>query len=203
MGSLISKFTLYELFRILLPGSYLTFLFFELFRSYFHSFSLYWPEITLLAFLSSLIFGIIIYSLDLCRYFKCHIKNLPTNLMESNYPQFYPKNEPDKNEHKYYEWYENAEINSKVKTELQSGLYHLSINIAFVSTIGFLVGLVILSQTNNWFYIIFNFALSIFSLLSAFSIVKKRLSRQWLRNFWEFEEKIILPQLNNLNREEK
>lgn len=198
MGNLISKFNLYELFRILLPGFYLVYLFYELFKDYFINKSglTEWPIVTLIVVIFSLIIGTIIYSLDFCRLFKNVIKNIPTNLMTENYPQLYPKSKERENEHKYYEWYENAELNSKTKTELQSSLYHLSINIAFVALIGISVGLVILSKDcSSWFYIISNIILFFLSLISACCIIKRRLKYQWQRNYWEFEEAIIKPLL--------
>lgn len=138
-----------------------------------------------------MILGIIIYSLDLCRMFKHCIKNMPTNLMTRYYPFLFPADKESENEHLYYEWYENSPLQSRVKTELQSGLYHFTINIASVSLLGILFGTIILVLRNDSFVIILNVILLFLSALAAITLVKKRLNKQWLRNYWEFERDFI------------
>jgi hypothetical protein len=194
MNDIISKFNLYELFRILLPGSYVTMSIYESNKKYFSLEALSTPEIVLISFLSALVLGTIIYSADFCRLFKSIIRNLPTNLLEKNHQIEFPNGKHRENEHKYYSWYENASINSKIKTELQSGLYHMSINIAFVSFISLVLSLF---SKMNLSYLQFSYALFIASGLSAIIIVKCRLSHQWKRNYWEYLEDNDLPNPNS------
>lgn len=200
MGNLVSKFNLYELFRIILPGSYVVYVSHSVYDSWFLKISepTNWLVVTLIALILSLIIGSIIYSLDLCRLFKNCIKTLPTNLMTQNYPELYPhgKDNYRKNEHVYYEWYENSEINSKVKTELQSGLYHMSVNLAFVALIGLTA--IFFTQEPNLFFLRLNFILFILSVISAIVVVNFRLKHQWKRNYLEFEKEVILPKLKKL-----
>ncbi|KUG26974.1 hypothetical protein ASZ90_003177 [hydrocarbon metagenome] len=197
MGNLVSKFNLYELFRIILPGSYVVYVSHSVYDSWLLEISepTNWLVVTLIALILSLIIGSIIYSLDLCRLFKNCIKTLPTNLMTKNYPELYPhgKEYCRKNEHVYYEWYENSEINSKVKTELQSGLYHMSVNIALVALIGLCAAL--FTEEPNIAFLRLNFMLVLLSVISAIVVVNFRLKHQWKRNYLEFEKEIILPKI--------
>lgn len=190
MNNLISKFNLYEYFRILLPGAYLTFLVYIAFKDSFDARigQLHWSNSVLLIIVASLILGSFIYSLDLPRIFKKSINFLPTNLMEINYPDVYTPSNDREIEHIYYSWYEQSDNKSKNKTEILSGLYHFNINFAACSILGIIIGLFILCSKSDGFILYLNLAILFFSALSAFTIVKCRLRFQWQRNFWQFEE---------------
>jgi len=206
MNNIISKFNLYELFRILLPGSYFAFIILDAFHKHF---SLYLNNLDsfgsiLLFTIFSLILGTIVYGLDICRWFKNKIIKMPTNLLEEKHSDLYPNPKKPRrnyqerrNEHKYYEWYENATINSKTKTELQSGLYHLSINFAFVSVWGIGINIIIAIINGKIPITFYNpFSLFVLSSLAALVIVKRRLRHQWERNFWEYEDQKVYNQLD-------
>ncbi len=203
MSDLISKFNLYALFRILLPGFYTVYLVYELFKDSFlkDAKSFEWSIQSLLIFVFSLLIGTLIYTLDFCRAFKNLIDKLPTNLMAKNHQQLYPKDNERENEHIYYEWYENSNLKSKTKTELQSGLYHLSGNFILITTIGIPITVFIYCNQGNSFHLISNGVLFFLSILATFSIVNFRLKYQWQRNYWEFEQEIILPLLETLKNQ--
>jgi hypothetical protein len=195
VNEMLSKFNLYELFRILLPGSYFVYISYELLlvKVKLVPSNYDWPLTTLLGFVLSLISGTIIYSLDVCRLFKVFIKRVPTNLMTEHHPDLYPQGKENErlNEHKYYEWYENCNKKSKTKTELQSGLYHLSINFVFTSVLGLLFSLFVLKNNDLIFEKGLNLAVFCLSVISAIVVVSRRLQFQWERNYWEFEEEVI------------
>jgi hypothetical protein len=190
---MLSKFNLYELFRILLPGSYYTIMVLVYSRICLNDITekYGWPIIVILAFVFSLISGSVIYSLDICRIFKNRIRRMPSNLMSERYPGLYPPEEERLNEHKYYEWYENCNKNSRKKTELQSGLYHLSVNFAYTSLIVVVAGFFVKPYHKNEYIVYFNWAIFVLSSFSAFVVVFCRLQFQWERNYWEFEEEVI------------
>lgn len=192
MDNLLSKFNLYELFRILLPGSYFVYLFFQVFGgNILPGFTNHWwAEIALIYFIFSLLTGTFIYSLDLPRLFKGIIKNLPTNLMSKHHQELYSKLSEREVERIYYMWYENSKSKSKVKTELQSGLYHLSVNFFFVSFLGLVIFL--LKCNCNDYIFRLNTLIMFCSAIASFSIVKFRLSHQWRRNYLEFENEVII-----------
>lgn len=200
MSNFISKFNLYELFRIILPGLYVIYVAYSLQNDWFWETDeeVSWAIVTVIVIIFSLIIGTIIYSLDLCRLFKYCIPTLPTNLMAKNYPELYPpgKENARRNERAYYEWYENSKFNSKIKTELQSGLYHMSVNLAFVALIGLTV--TFFTQEPNISLLRLNFILFILSVISAIVVVNFRLKHQWNRNYFEFEKEVILPKLKKL-----
>ena len=72
MGNFISKFNLYEYFRILLPGAYLTFLIYVVYKCFLtkNLGHYHWSVIILLLVISSLILGALIYSWDFPRFLK-------------------------------------------------------------------------------------------------------------------------------------
>lgn len=195
MGSFISKFNLYEYFRILIPGAYLTFLGYLLFKSPLdnHIGNLHWSNSVLLITISSLVFGSFIYSIDIPRFFKNKIDLLPTKLMESDFPDLFPKTKEMEriNEHQYYQWYEKSENKSKTKTELLSGLYHLNVNFAACSILGLIIGSIICCRDGESNILLMNIVLLLLSSLTAYSIVMRRLQYQWQRNYWEFRYEFI------------
>jgi len=195
MGNFISKFNLYEYFRILLPGAYLTFIVYLVLQSTLDSKigHLHWSNSVLLIVISSLVLGSLIYSFDLPRIFKNKIDFLPTNMMEKEFPNDFPKNKERENEHIYYSWYEKSENKSKTKTELLSGLYHLNVNFAACAILGILLGLYMVLAKCDAFILLLNLFLLLFSSLTAFTIVKCRLRFQWQRNYWQFRDEFILP----------
>ncbi|MCF8239743.1 MAG: hypothetical protein K9J16_00045 [Melioribacteraceae bacterium] len=195
MNAIISKFNLYEYFRILLPGSYLTLIGYLVLQDIFdrNVGHLHWSNSVLLIVIISLVLGSLIYSFDLPRLFRNQINFLPTNLMEQEFPNEFPQDRSRENEHIYYSWYENSENKSKTKTELLSGLYHLNVNFAACAILGILVGLFMVFVKDDGFILFLNIILLVFSSLAAFTIVKCRLRFQWQRNYWQFRDEIILP----------
>lgn len=191
MDSVISKFKLYEYFRILLPGSYLTFL---IYLSYYHTLndifnSFHWSIIALIVIISSLLLGIIVFSLDFARLVKSSY--LPTKIMSAEFPSKYPAKKVRENEHIYFSWYEKSQNKSKTKTELFSGLYHLCLNFLFCSIIGLIIGIIFCCKYNYDFILVLNLILFVMSLSSSFLILNCRLRYQWQRNYWEFRYEYI------------
>ena len=195
MGSLISKFNLYELFRILIPGFYIVFMVYICIGNYIKTQlnEIQWPETTLLVIVFSLIWGGIVFALDIPRFLKGLIKNMPTSLLKENHNDRYGKYSERMLEHIYYEWYENTNIKSKTKTELLSSIYHLAVNFAAISSIGIVVGAIILinSCCKTSFPFISNLILFFSSTLLAIIIVMRRLNHQWFRNYLEFRDSNI------------
>jgi|GEM_PF-2371312 len=190
MDGFFGKFNLYELFRILLPGAYFVYCACD-FLKYFNLLSNAPDNVyiaTLVTFVFSLIAGSLIYALDLCRLFKNCITLLPTKLLEYYYREDFPVDSERLNEHKYYSWYEESKIGNKARVELQSGLYHLSINIAFAALIGIVEGVIICCLFSNNFLLLSNLSLFLLSGLSAFAIVNRRLKWNWQRNYWDYEK---------------
>lgn len=194
MNDIISKFNLYEYFRILLPGFYSVYIIYEWLKSS-NSALLSKNDliISLLIIVFSLLIGTLIYAIDLCRLFKKMNSSLPTNMMEEEYPEKYPKSKKRKNEHIYYSWYNNAPQPIRSKTELQSGLYHLSMNFALVALFGIISCLfrIDFCSIKNIEFLQMNIALFILAVITAFVIVNRRLKYNWLSNYWTFEVEVI------------
>lgn len=191
MREFISKFNIYEYFRILLPGTYLTFIFYF---SFYHQInnillSFHWFLIGLLVIISSLLLGSIVFSLDLARLYSG--KYLPSKLMSAQFPSKFPSSKLRENEHTYFAWYEKSQNKSKAKTELFSGLFHLSLNFLFCSIIGLIMGLFFYCKYTYNVLLIINICLLIMSATSSFLVLFCRLRFQWQRNYWEFRYEYI------------
>lgn len=198
MNTIISKFNLYEYFRILLPGSYLTIHLYFLLQ-YFSSIylvTLPWWLIVLFGLFFSIVFGSLLYSLDIPRLFKYSIGYIPTNLMRKEFPNRYKNFSERELEHEYYQWYEKSTNKSKAKTELLSGLYHLTINLSATAII-VCIAFCVIPNIGCWFIKVLNIIILISSSLSAFLIVNCRLRYQWQRNYWEFRYEFIQQKQEN------
>jgi hypothetical protein len=193
MEGFLSKFGLYEIFRIILPGSYFLFLCYIPSKAALDSFFIqfHWAAIAIVLACCSFALGSLIYALDIARLFKSWIDFLPTNLMCKEFKHLFPPTNVMENEHIYYQWYEKSNNKSKAKTELQSSLYHFALNFSFCALFGIGVGIYMLWKLNTNFVLIINVALFIFTSLSALLIVKVRLRYQWRRNYWEFRYEFI------------
>ncbi len=135
MNSIMSSFKLYEILRIIIPGFYLTSIFYVILKNCF--------ELDEKCFNNDVISGIIfvvfsifiggaLYSIDYPRLFRGIVKDLPTTLMRKNNPELYRGKTDREVEEEYYIFYYTLESDSKIKTETQSGFYHLFLNLSLV-----------------------------------------------------------------------
>lgn len=193
MNNYISEFKLYEIFRILMPGTYTVVMLFSVFDCYM-------PQgndtilVSLMMFILAVFFGSIFYAADLCRIYNItttwkwsnktpdiiKLKFLPTNLMRSLLFENKEILQRDL-EHKYYNWYHFSD--TKTRTELQSGLYHLFTNFLFASLIIF-----VLNKFINDFKDVNMISLyvMVLSILGVLLIYNMRLKHSWERNFAQY-----------------
>ena len=190
MGNYLSAFTIYEMLRIVIPGFYATIMLEEVLRIY-SSENIFSTdknlEYYIIFFITSVILGAFIYSLDFCRIYKNWLDYLPTNMIKEEYPEKIKDYGEREIENLYYRFYYKLPVANKVRTEIQSGIYHLFSSITFASLI-FLILFIILSYScERIIFIRINLYVLLSSLAFTISIYKLRLRYSWKRNFEEFQ----------------
>lgn len=192
MNNILSSFTLYEILRIILPGFYFVINVFLYVQNVFNENEFDSFLIISLSLIFTILVGAAIYSLDLPRWLKPILKRLPTNRMKND-PFFalYNFSEKRGEENLYYDFYYQQNSDLKVKTEIQSGFYHLFINLLFIGLI-FLVlhfhAFFFLEKLSIVLPFLINLVLCFISGISTIIIYKNKLSYSWDRNYNEFKE---------------
>lgn len=188
--NILSSFSLYEIFRVLIPGFYSVIMITDTLNIYkvvseqgMDNFGF-----VLLFTIAAILFGGFLYALDIPRWFSKCFPSLPSNLIKKNKDLANPPNGHNRfEENEYFKFYYKHSSDSKYKTEIQSGFFHLFINISFVSLIGLLVYAIASFYSKNVNpFVIINFIFFIISVLSAFIIYHQKLKYSWQRNYEEF-----------------
>lgn len=194
MNNILSSFTLYEILRIILPGFY----FMTNIAIYcvntvsFHNQTI--PEVyqAIIFITLSILVGGVIYSFDLPRIYKPFLRALPTNRIRRRFNLDNAQIREMDLENLYNQFYYSLAGDSKMKTEIHSGFYHLFINMFFTSFFLAVLFYCILpyhpiltlnlSKANVVIYVI--------CFIGAIITYIQRLRRSFRRNFSEFLESL-------------
>ena len=197
-----SQFTIYEVLRVIIPGFYIITMI-ETINSILVDSKIILFKITVntvdtitITIVLTILIGGLIYSLDLPRMFKDHLKYLPTNMIKNELNADFTGPRHREGENNYYNYYYSLRADRKVKTEIQSGFYHFFINISFISyffSIIFLALFISLYILNSYnakalLYFILNRIILSIGIISAISIYYYRLRFTWLRDFENYRK---------------
>lgn len=189
MGNYLSAFTIYEVLRIIIPGFYLTSMIYVVLTKC-HNICDYCFDNDIILSVVYIVFSIFIggglYSIDYPRLFRSLLNDLPTNLMKKYNPELYRGKEDREIEEKYYNFYYELNNDSKTKTEIQSGFYHLFLSMSLVGLISFIILAFNCCYSGLNFYLWLNFIFIVLGLIFATLIYKVRLKYSWRRNYHEF-----------------
>lgn len=140
--------------------------------------------------IAGILIGGILYSMDIPRWFSKCYSTLPSNLIKKN-NDLSIKDDLNKRyeENEYYKFYYKNSSDSKYKTEIQSGFFHLFVNMSFVTLVATFIYIPVCCLTNNSSpFLIINSTFFIISSLSAIIIYHQKLKYSWKRNYEEFIE---------------
>lgn len=187
MNNLTSAFSLYEVLRILLPGFYTTIMLKQIVISAFPLKFEYpdSPDGLLIFIVLSVVVGGLLYSIDVPRWFKSLYETLPSNLIEKSKLLDKPAHGDQRYfQNEYFKFYYELNADTKFKTEIQSGFFHLFMTMAFVN-IGFTIAYSLICTNSGliWEYRMLNALLSVVNILAAFIMYKQKLKYSWKRNF--------------------
>ncbi len=191
MNSIMSSFKVYEILRIIIPGFYLTSMIYIILKVCYELNEKCIDNdfiIGILFIVFAIFIGGTLYSIDYPRLFRGILRDLPTNLMRKNNPGLYLGKEDREVEEEYYLFYYRLDSDSKIKTEIQSGFYHLFLNMSLVGLISFIIIAFHCDCFCLTFFLWLNFSFLILGLLSAASMYKFRLRFSWKKNYNEFVE---------------
>jgi len=133
MNNLPSSVTLYELFRIVIPGAFLVFNIDWLLRfcpnSPKETFQILDAQLPIGYILLTIVLGVFVHSIDIQKLFACFLHALPTEQLKVKYPAEQPK----EIEKRYFNFYDELDGGLKSKNEKYNGLFHLAMNLFLVS----------------------------------------------------------------------
>lgn len=184
MNNLTSTFSLYEVFRILMPGTYVSLAFLDFFEKWNLDYEVFSDNAleTTLNIIVIILVGLFFYSWDIPKVLRRFQKNLPSLKIKERHPHI--DNEIILNS--YLDFYDELDIEFKVKHEKYSGYFHLSLNMIVTSIIIFIVGFI------SWwigffsYFVPISMFIVILSIVTAVNIYYFRLKRSYTRHLKKY-----------------
>lgn len=200
MNNVISLFTLYEIFRIIVPGAYLVLSINKILQQQGTILSINFSEFEITFFLAvlSVISGIIIYSLDIAYRLKFVRNYLPSAVLKKEFANV------DRNTifNKYYHVYDNLHTEFKYNTEKHSNFYHLTVNLVFVNILLIAVFIVLKALSipvDNTFLILFLIVGGL-SFISAYLLYTRFVKNYLIKGMLYFKSSPEYAELVKLNK---
>jgi len=188
MNNLISSFSLREELRIFLPGLYTTIMlkniaFYVIFR---RSVNLDQVDGWVIFVVLSVIFGGLLYSLDIPRWFRKLYSTLPSNLIEQSLGdnKAHDKEKSREIENKYLKFYYKMDPDVKFTTEIYTGFFHFYMTMSFIGLLfTFVYCIFITCDQLIALYRILNVSVFLVCLVSAFVMYKQKLKYSWKKGY--------------------
>jgi hypothetical protein len=193
MTNLTSTFSLYEVFRILLPGTYVCLAAFDFLNKWGVGNEVFQDSTinTALNIIIIIMVGLFFYSFDFPRMLRRFQKSLPTVQIKIKHSDI----ADDKISNSYFDFYDELDINFKHKHEKYSGYFHLSLNMTLTSILIFLVS-VLSNCCNHFSYFLFiSLLILVLSIIVSFNIYHYRLKHSYQRHL---EKYYLSKQYKNL-----
>ncbi|WP_290664087.1 hypothetical protein [Ignavibacterium sp.] len=194
MNNLTSAFSLYEVFRILLPGTYVCLAAFDFLNRWGLDYKIFDDSTlnTALNIIIIIIVGLFFYSFDFPRKLRKKQKILPSIRIKNKHPEI----DEEKIRNSYFDFYDDLDIKYKYKHEKYSGYFHLSLNMALTSFIILLVSLVNIPLGYFSDFIYVSSLILILSVIIAINIYLIRFKSSYQRHIEkyynsEFYKKLI------------
>lgn len=190
MNSITGAFSLYEVFRILVPGLYCTLMLGERFISSSQKFTGQSIDTfsTLIFIITAIVLGALFYAMDIPRWFKKWYSTLPSNLIIENIDKFEGLDKfSRKVEDSYFRFYYSLPMHTMFKTEIQSGIFHLLMTMSFIGILTIIIHLINMTMfdlISEYYYI--NIFITVVSVFGAIVIYKSKLRHTWQRNYLEY-----------------
>ncbi len=195
MNNLTSAFSLYEVLRILLPGFYTSVMLKNIIFQTVCKNASYPGEADgwIIFVVVSVLFGGLLYSLDVARWFQKLYSTLPSNMYER-------ETDPEKRkagdnrryfENEYFKFYYKLGPDEKFKTEIQSGFFHLFMTMSFVTLVFVFVYSLSCSISELFLeYRLLNASLFAVCALGTFVMYNQKLKYSWKKDYELFKESL-------------
>lgn len=184
MNNLTSAFSLYEVFRILLPGTYVCLAAFDFMDKWGLGNEVFKNSTinTALNIIIIIMVGLFFYSFDFPRMLRSFQKSLPTVQIKLKHSDI----AEDKIRNSYFDFYDDLDIKFKYKHEKYSGYFHLSLNMSLTSSLIFLVSLLSCCCNHFSYFLFISLLILILSLIVSFNIYQYRLKHSYHRHLEKY-----------------
>ena len=193
MNNLTSAFSLYEVFRILLPGPYVCLAAFYFIDKWDWETSVFKdPTInTALDIIIIIMVGLFFYSFDFPKMLRHFQKSLPSIQIQLRHSDI----DDNKIRNSYFDFYDDLELKFKYKHEKYSGYFHLSLNMALISSMIFIVSIISNYKSNFSFFTYISILILFLSIVISLNIYYFRLKHSFQRHL---EKYYLSPQYKKL-----
>jgi len=184
MNNLTSAFSLYEVFRILLPGTYVCLAAFDFMDKWRLGYEVFQNSTinTALNIIIIIMVGLFFYSFDFPRMLRRFQRSLPTIQIKLRHSNI----DDDKIRNSYFDFYDDLDLKFKFKHEKYSGYFHLSLNMALTSSIIFLFSVLSCCYNHFSYFLLISILILALSLIVSFNLYHYRLRDSYQRHLEKY-----------------